>query len=49
MKVKRIVANLYTDDPAAAKKFYGDILGLDVLMDMDWIVTMAMKRRWPHK
>lgn len=39
MKVKRIVANLYTVDPAAAKKFYGDILGLDVLMDMDWIVT----------
>ena len=39
MKVKRIVANLYTDYPSTAKKFYGDILGLDVLMDMDWIVT----------
>ena len=39
MKVKRIVANIGTPDPSAAQRFYGDILGLDVLMDMDWIVT----------
>jgi catechol 2,3-dioxygenase-like lactoylglutathione lyase family enzyme len=39
MKVKRIVANIGTPDPGAAGRFYRDILGLDVLMDMDWIAT----------
>jgi catechol 2,3-dioxygenase-like lactoylglutathione lyase family enzyme len=39
VKVKRIVANVGVSDPAAAKSFYQDILGLDVLMDMGWIVT----------
>ena len=39
MDVKRIVANVAVADPAAAKSFYQDILGLDVLMDMGWIAT----------
>lgn len=39
MKVLRIVADLSARDPAAAKRFYGDLLGLDVLMDMGWIAT----------
>ena len=39
MKVKRIVANIETADPAAVAGFYRDVLGLDVLMDLDWIVT----------
>ena len=39
MKVQRIVANVSTDRPALAQKFYGEILGLDLLMDMDWIRT----------
>lgn len=39
MAVKRIVANVAVNDPAAAKSFYQDILGLDVLMDMGWIAT----------
>jgi catechol 2,3-dioxygenase-like lactoylglutathione lyase family enzyme len=39
MEVKRIVANVAVADPAAAKRFYQDILGLDVLMDMGWIAT----------
>lgn len=39
MKVRRIVANLRAPDPALANAFYRDILGLDVLMDMDWIRT----------
>jgi catechol 2,3-dioxygenase-like lactoylglutathione lyase family enzyme len=41
MNVKRIVSNIAAADPAAAKRFYQDILGLDVLMDMGWIVTYA--------
>lgn len=39
MKVKRIVANIATEDVAKAKRFYRDILGLEVLMDHGWLVT----------
>jgi catechol 2,3-dioxygenase-like lactoylglutathione lyase family enzyme len=39
MRVKRIVANIYTEDVESAQAFYRDILGLDVLMDMGWIAT----------
>ena len=39
MKVKRIVANIATRDVAMAKRFYHDILGLDVLMDHGWLAT----------
>ncbi|QRM27811.1 VOC family protein [Microvirga sp. VF16] len=39
MRVKRIVANIQASDLAAAKRFYEDALGLEVLMDLDWIVT----------
>lgn len=41
MKVARIVANIAADDVAAAKSFYGDVLGLDVAMDLGWIATYA--------
>lgn len=39
MKVKRIVANIAAEDVAAAQRFYGEALGLDMLMDMGWIAT----------
>ena len=39
MKVTRIVADVNATDTAAAKRFYKDILGLDVLMDIGWIAT----------
>lgn len=39
MRVKRIVADVAVADPAAGTRFYQDILGLDVLMDMGWIAT----------
>lgn len=45
MKVKRIVANVITPEPGAAKRFYQDILGLDILMDMGWIVTLGSKEQ----
>ena len=41
MAVKRIVANIENSRPADAKAFYGDILGMDVAMDHDWIITFA--------
>ncbi|MCR8630619.1 VOC family protein [Paenibacillus radicis (ex Xue et al. 2023)] len=39
MKIKRIVANIDTQDTTAAKRFYHDVLGLDLLMDHGWIRT----------
>ena len=40
MKVLRIVPNI-AGDPAAAKRFYGEALGLDIVMDMGWITTFG--------
>jgi catechol 2,3-dioxygenase-like lactoylglutathione lyase family enzyme len=45
MKVKRIVANIATPDPAAAKRFYQDLLGLDLLMDLGWIATFGSREK----
>ena len=39
MKVKRIVSNVATFDVDKASTFYGEILGLKVLMDLGWIRT----------
>ncbi len=39
MAVRRIVANIRTDVVGKARLFYGEVLGLDVLMDHGWIVT----------
>jgi hypothetical protein len=39
MKIKRLVADVATNDPKAARSFYPELLGLEVLMDLDWIVT----------
>jgi catechol 2,3-dioxygenase-like lactoylglutathione lyase family enzyme len=41
MAVKRIVANIAAPDTAAARAFYGDFLGLDLVMDMGWIATFT--------
>jgi catechol 2,3-dioxygenase-like lactoylglutathione lyase family enzyme len=43
MKVKRIVANIDTPDIAAAKRFYQDVLGLELLMDLGWIATYGSR------
>jgi catechol 2,3-dioxygenase-like lactoylglutathione lyase family enzyme len=43
--VKRIVADIKVSDPSAARQFYGDLLGLDVLMDMGWIVTYGSAKK----
>ena len=47
MKVHRIVANVETADPALAEKFYKDVLGLELLMDMDWIRTYGRRAKTP--
>lgn len=45
MKVQRIVANIHADDISAAKIFYRDVLGLDVLMDHGWLATYGSDER----
>jgi len=45
MIVKRIVANIDTRDIAAAKRFYEDVLGLELLMDHGWIATYGSAER----
>jgi catechol 2,3-dioxygenase-like lactoylglutathione lyase family enzyme len=39
MKVKRIVVDIATEAPLAAKRFYQDVLGLELLMDHGFIAT----------
>ena len=41
MTVKRIVANIATEQVNAGHAFYGDILGMKVVMDHGWILTFA--------
>jgi catechol 2,3-dioxygenase-like lactoylglutathione lyase family enzyme len=41
MAVKRIVANVAAEQIDAAKAFYGDALGMTVVMDLGWIITFA--------
>jgi predicted enzyme related to lactoylglutathione lyase len=41
MAVLRIVANISAADPAAARAFYEELLGLKLVMDFGWILTFA--------
>jgi len=41
MAVRRIVPNIAADRIEEARRFYGNLLGLDLVMDLDWIVTFA--------
>jgi catechol 2,3-dioxygenase-like lactoylglutathione lyase family enzyme len=39
MAVTRIVTNIAAPRTENAKAFYGDILGMDIAMDLGWIIT----------
>lgn len=41
MTVLRIVPNLFSQTPAETSKFYEKLLGLEKVMEFDWIVTLA--------
>jgi catechol 2,3-dioxygenase-like lactoylglutathione lyase family enzyme len=41
MKVKRIVTNIAATDVSLARRFYQDVLGLEIVMDQGWIATFA--------
>jgi catechol 2,3-dioxygenase-like lactoylglutathione lyase family enzyme len=49
MAVKRIIANIGVERINAARTFYGDILGMSVVMDHGWIVTFAADASAPPK
>ena len=39
--MRRIVPNIYSNDIEKSKQFYTEFLGMDVAMDLGWIVTFA--------
>ena len=43
MVVKRIVMNIAASQVDTARSFYTDILGLDVVMDLGWIITFVAR------
>jgi predicted enzyme related to lactoylglutathione lyase len=43
MTVLRMMANIATDSVADVRKFYSDLFGLDAVMDLGWIVTLASR------
>jgi catechol 2,3-dioxygenase-like lactoylglutathione lyase family enzyme len=47
LKVTRIVCNIESQDLARAQQFYGDVLGLDLLMDLGWIRTYGAQGAKP--
>ena len=38
--VRRVVPDLHCPDVPAARAFYADVLGMEVAMDLGWIVTL---------
>lgn len=41
--MRRIVPNIYSNDIEESKKFYTHFLGMELAMDMDWILTFISK------
>jgi predicted enzyme related to lactoylglutathione lyase len=41
MTVRRIVANIAADSVSEIRTFYADLFGLEVLMDLGWVVTLG--------
>jgi|SRR5215207_5390712 len=41
MTIKRAVPNIRSDRPAETRDFFVDLLGFELAMDMDWVMTVA--------
>ena len=41
MTVRRIVPNVYEEEPAAVRAFWESVFELDVAMDLGWITTLV--------
>jgi catechol 2,3-dioxygenase-like lactoylglutathione lyase family enzyme len=39
--VSRAVPNIKSERPAETREFFVDLLGFEVAMDLDWVVTLA--------
>jgi hypothetical protein len=45
VNVRRLVSNIAAAGIAAAKRFYGDMQGLEVIMDHGWITTFGSRQQ----
>ena len=45
MKVKRIVTHTVSDEPRAAQRFYKDVLGLEAVTDLEFVVTFGSREQ----
>jgi catechol 2,3-dioxygenase-like lactoylglutathione lyase family enzyme len=41
MPIRRIVPNVHAENPGESRAFYVDVLGLEVAMDLGWVMTFA--------
>jgi len=41
VSVRRVAPDLHAADPTEAARFYADVLGFEVVMDMGWVATVA--------
>jgi len=41
MNVLRVLPDFQAEDPAGSRAFYAEVLGLEPVMDLGWIVTFA--------
>ena len=41
--IRRIVANISSDDLEKSKEFYSEFLGMELAMDMGWILTFVSR------
>ena len=41
MGVRRVVPDLHAEDPTASAEFYAEVLGLEIAMDLGWVVAYA--------
>jgi catechol 2,3-dioxygenase-like lactoylglutathione lyase family enzyme len=41
MSVRRAVPNIRSERPEESRRFFVDLLGTEVAMDLDWVVTVA--------
>jgi catechol 2,3-dioxygenase-like lactoylglutathione lyase family enzyme len=41
VRIRRVVPDLHAENPAASREFYEQVLGLEVAMDLGWILTFA--------
>ncbi len=49
MTVLRIVANIAAESVPKIREFYSDLFGLDVMMDLGWVVTLGLDRPRPPR